>query len=63
MLEEIGDWTGRRIQCVRSRGNVRVLLNYEDNLIRSGINVWPPLEIAQKLYQSRHGAAFADAAP
>lgn len=62
MLEEIDDWNGRKIQCVRSRGDVRALLNYEDNLIRSGISVWPPPEIAQKLYQSRHGGAFADAA-
>lgn len=58
MMEKTQDWLGREIETVVSARGVRATVSPWDNLMRSGIAPWPPPEIIQKLYQSRHGKAF-----
>ncbi|HUU46291.1 MAG TPA: hypothetical protein VM118_11230 [Acidobacteriota bacterium] len=56
----IPDWNGDEIACAHSKGGVRVVAHPYDNLIRTGCRPWPPAEIVQKLYKSRHEGAFSD---
>jgi len=52
------DWRGIEIQAARSRGGVIAVADPLQNLIRSGVNPWPPPEVVQKLYRSRQDRAF-----
>ncbi len=45
--------------CAHSKGGVIATSHPFDNVIRTGCSPWPPPEIVQKLYQSRHIRAFA----
>ena len=52
------DWNRRAIPVARSKGGVKAVSHPYDNLIRTGFTAWPPPEIVQKLYKSRHDQAF-----
>lgn len=52
------DWNGKEVACAHSSGGVTVLARPFDNLIRTGCHPWPPAEIVQKTYQSRHIRTF-----
>ncbi len=54
------DWNGREIVSAKSKGGVTVVGHPLDNLISTGCVPWPPPEVVQKLYQSRHVRAFQD---
>jgi hypothetical protein len=54
----IENWNSVAVEAARSRGGVLALARVRDNLITTGIDVWPPPEILQKLYQSRQARAF-----
>lgn len=56
----IPNWRGQSIKVASSKGGTLAVVNPKDNLITSGITLWPPPEIVQKLYQSRHEDAFAE---
>src|SRR6266571_1067849 len=56
----IADWRGREIQVARSSGGVLAVADPWDNVISTGVRPWPPLELVQKLYQSRQVQAFVD---
>jgi hypothetical protein len=59
MVTSIRHWNGRdSIRVAQSRGGVFAVISPWDNLVRTGITPWPPPEILQKLYESRHGTAF-----
>ena len=53
------DWNHKEIAVAHSKGGVIVTAHPYDNLIRPDYVSWPPSEIIQKLYQSRHAEAFA----
>lgn len=44
----------------RSKGGVLAFCDVWDNFLRTVSTVWPPAELVQKLYESRHASAFAD---
>ena len=52
------DWRGIEIQVGFSRGGVVAVADPLHNLISSGVSPWPPPEVVQKLYRSRHARAF-----
>ena len=52
------NWNGKEINSAISNGGVRVVAHPFNNLITSDCSPWPPSEILQKLYQSRHVNAF-----
>lgn len=52
------DWRGRQVKVVASAGGVLALANPWDNVVRTSDVPWPPPELIQKLYQSRHAQAF-----
>jgi hypothetical protein len=54
------NWNQQEVDILRSKGGVIALADPFDNLITTGIKPWPPSEIVQKLYQSRHISAFAE---
>src|SRR5262249_55105124 len=60
-MQTIDDWNGRQIELAESRGGVRAVVCYSDNLIRCGACPWPPPEIVQKLHQSKHQGDFSGA--
>lgn len=53
------DWNNSEIMCAHSKGGVIATSHPFDNVIRAGCSPWPPPEIVQKLYRSRHIRAFA----
>jgi len=53
------NWRGQSIEVAHSRGGTLAVVNAKHNLITSGVTLWPPPEIVQKLYQSRHQHKFA----
>ena len=55
---KIRNWNGKEVEIVMSRGGVIALAKPYDNLISTGISPWPPCEIIQKLYKSRHVRAY-----
>jgi hypothetical protein len=57
-MKTIADWRGHPVEVVTSAGGVRAVVDPWDGLIRTGISPWPPPELIQKLYQSRHSSAF-----
>jgi hypothetical protein len=57
-METIQNWKGQLIEVARSRGGTLVVINPFDNLVTTGVPVWPPPEILQKLYQSYQVRAF-----
>jgi hypothetical protein len=57
---KVKDWNNNEIVAVRSKGGVLATSHPYENLIRTGCTSWPPPEIVQKLYKSRHSEAFAD---
>lgn len=54
------DWNDKEIKCARSKGGVIATADPFDNLIKTGSYPWPPSELTQKLYQSRHLGAFEE---
>ena len=52
------NWHGQEIETAVSKGGVIALANPYDNLIKTGVDPWPPSEVVQKLYQSRQARAF-----
>jgi len=58
----IPDWNYEDIEVAYSKGGVMAFSDYKRNLIRTGIPVWPPAAIVQKLYNSRHAYAYRDEA-
>jgi len=57
-LNELADWNGNIIPIAHSKGGVKAVAHPFDNLVHTGIANWPPPEIVQKLYKSRHDEAF-----
>lgn len=57
-MNKIKDWTGKDIQCTYSKRGVLVLSNPLENLISTGLAVWPTPEILQKLYKSKHSSSI-----
>lgn len=57
-MPTIPNWRGQPIEVASSKGGTLVVVNPKDNLITSGMALWPPPEIVQKLYQSRQQRAF-----
>lgn len=55
---EVADWNGNIVPLAHSKGGVKAVAHPFDNLVRTGISAWPPPEIVQKLYKSRHSLAF-----
>lgn len=54
------NWNSQKIEVATSKGGVIAVVNPYDNLVTTGVSPWPPAEIVQKLYQSRHTRDFAD---
>jgi len=54
------NWNQQEVEILTSKGGVIALANPYDNLISTGIEPWPPAEVVQKLYQSRHEGAFPE---
>lgn len=52
------NWNQQEVEIAISRGGVIALVNPYDNLVTTGVSPWPPAEIVQKLYKSRHAGAF-----
>jgi hypothetical protein len=59
---QILNWQGRQISVAKSAGGVLAVADPWDNVVTTGVRPWPPPELIQKLYQSRQGRAFVDAA-
>jgi len=59
-MESILNWKGSLIKATRSKGGVLVVINPFNNLVLTGIPLWPPPEIIQKLYESRQIRAFKE---
>lgn len=57
-MKMMSNWNGKEIPYAISNGGIKVLSHPYDNLILSGCSLWPPPEIIQKLYQSRHVSKF-----
>jgi hypothetical protein len=57
-METIQNWRGETIAVARSRGGVIACVDPYANLLRGGVAPWPPIELVQKLYQSRQARAF-----
>jgi hypothetical protein len=57
-MSNIPDWRGKQIEIGKSSGGVLAVANAWDNVIRTGVTPWPPPELIQKVYQSRHAASF-----
>jgi hypothetical protein len=57
-MRTILNWRGEEIEVARSRGGTLAVIDPFDNLVTTGVAPWPPPEIVQKLYKSRHGQAF-----
>jgi hypothetical protein len=60
-IKIIPNWNGRNIVVAQSKGGVIATSDPFDNLICTGVAIWPPVEIVQKLYKSRQIRAFDDA--
>lgn len=58
-MRTIGGWRTQTLQVAESRGGTLAVLDPADNLIDAEVSPWPPPEIVQKLYASRHVRAFA----
>jgi hypothetical protein len=58
-MARIQDWRGRTIEVATSAGGVRAVVDPWDNVIRTGVQPWPPPELIQKLYQSRQARAYS----
>jgi hypothetical protein len=56
----MNNWNKQEINVAISQGGVIALSNPYDNLISTEIEPWPPSEIVQKLYQSRHAKAYVE---
>ena len=52
------DWLGRPVDLVRSAGGVYAFRDPWRGVVRGGVAPWPPPELVQKLYKSRHAAAY-----
>lgn len=52
-MKPIRDWNGRQILAARSKGGTLAVRDPMDNLLRAGVDPWPPPEIIQKLSESR----------
>lgn len=61
-VPQIQDWRGRSIAVAVSSGGVLAVVDPWDNFVATGVRPWPPPELIQKIYKSRQGRAFSDAA-
>jgi len=59
-MVKIQNWKGELIEVEKSKGGTLVVINPFHNLIKTEISPWPPPEILQKLYKSRHIGAFKE---
>lgn len=57
-MKTIDDWNNQAVDVAESASGVLAVTDPFRNLIRAGIAPWPPAEIIQKLYHSRHESAF-----
>lgn len=60
-MHTIQDWNGEAISACRSKGKSLAVVNPFENLLRSGVPLWPPPEVLQKLYESHHLRDFPEA--
>jgi hypothetical protein len=58
LMQSIRNWRGNDIEVASSGGGVLAVLNPWDNVVRAGVTPWPPPELIQKVYQSRHVGAY-----
>ena len=58
MTVTLAHWTQRQVAMARSKGGVSAFCDVWDNFLRAGVEVWPPPELVQKLYESRQARAF-----
>jgi len=60
-MEQLADWNDQPIHIARSkRDKVIAVADWERNVIRTGVQPWPPAPLVQKLYESRQKRAFVD---
>ena len=59
MVMIVQHWSGREVRVANSQRGVSAFCNVWDNFLRTGLTNWPPPELVQKLYESRHTHAFA----
>ena len=59
MVMIVQHWSGREVRVANSQRGVSAFCNVWDNFLRTGLINWPPPELVQKLYESRHTHAFA----
>ena len=52
------DWRGNEVETAKSEHGSLALANPWENVIRPSGVPWPPPELIQKVYQSRHVSAF-----
>jgi hypothetical protein len=58
-MRVIRNWRDEDIPVAMSTGGVIATVDPWHNVVRTGVSPWPPPELIQKLYQSRHSQAFA----
>lgn len=51
----IANWKGEPVQVVASKGGVLAALSPFDNLIKGGVEPWPPPEIVQRFREPGEG--------
>jgi len=63
-MQSILNWKNEIINVVASKGKSKVLavINPFDNLITTGMSIWPPPEIIQKMYKSKQEEAYENTA-
>lgn len=52
------DWNGHEVALAESKGGVLAFADPFAGLLRGDVEVWPPPEVVQKLYKSRHQRSF-----
>lgn len=57
-MKTILNWNNKPIEVACSRGGTLAVINPSDNLVVTGMSLWPCPEITQKLYQSRQVRAY-----
>lgn len=60
-MKQIANWNGALVELAESTGGVLAFLDPLAGVVRGGVAPWPPPEIGQKLYESRHARAFTGA--
>lgn len=57
-MMKINNWRDEEVTTSISKRGVLALQNPFDNLVKGNVSPWPPPEIIQKLYKSKHETAF-----